>query len=291
MDERVSDLQKQIRRGNMHDSLFTFFCGFNMISMFPGNKTALAIQTNFIKRLLVIAVEDVGLANPWLVKSVVPLLLPMIKDRHARNASVLAQIVKDLADSAKSRLCSHMFHAYHPSNVEQATEAGLLIEPARTFADPSCFAWILTTDPDELISRAIKSVHRMDGVYGTFNALKMAYKLASEKSKSNVLRYIVGLAHMLHVSGEAGDFVREDMASTVPYTANAFSKSYLRALVSNDPSLEIPVLADSVDVHTHRGKRMKKSASDFRREGALVNNEHPLMRSEVMHELYLNSVV
>lgn len=291
IDERVSDLQKRIRQGDAHGSMFTFFCGFNMPSMFPGNKTALAIQTNFTKRLLVIAVEDVGLANPWLVKSILPHLLSMIKDRHARDAGVLAQIVKDLADSHKSRLCSHMYHAYHPMNAKQAAEAGLSLEPARTFADPACFAWISVTDPNELIAKAIKSVQHIDGVYSTFNALKMAYGLASEKSKSNVLRYIVGLAHMLNVEGDAGDYVRADMACLNEYQAKNFSKSYLRALVTSDPSLEVEVLEESVDIHTKRGKRMKRTVVDFRTEGALVHDEHPLLRSEVMLGIYLNSLL
>ena len=129
IDERKSDVQKAIRRGLVTQALFSFSCGIQMIELFPNNSTAKAIVTNFINRLIVIAVEDVSLANPRLVKSILPTLTLMSRKPYLRNKKTLDWIVTELANSPKSRLCSHLYNAYKDGD-------------DATLDSPECFQWI-----------------------------------------------------------------------------------------------------------------------------------------------------
>lgn len=96
IDIRKSDVQKAIRVGKGSQARNSFFCGFQMLILFPLNKTAMGMQTNFINRLMVIAVEDIGLANVPLLISILPVLFAMSRNKMSRNINMLNGIIAAL---------------------------------------------------------------------------------------------------------------------------------------------------------------------------------------------------
>ncbi len=111
-DIMKSGLQKYIRRGLTEKALY---CAGELDLMKHAPDTrAEAIRTNFIHRLMVIYVEDVGVANlaiwPQLDAGITTLLSERKKASRdmAVEAAAVADIVAALSASEKSRSCSHV---------------------------------------------------------------------------------------------------------------------------------------------------------------------------------------
>lgn len=286
MDVRKSDMQKAIRRGLFHQAISSFFAGFNMLNLFPGNKTALAIQTNFINRLMVIAVEDIGLANPALLRTILPILFGMSKRKISRDADTLASIVWELTNSKKSRLCSHLFHGYKQSNRDIAREKGVVFAEKTTLETRDCFSWLETKQPEEIFE-CVRTHDACKPHLCEFELLEKIYRNASAFGKPNVIRYVLGLAHYLSVPNtEHGAFVKAQMEAG-KYAMETVSSSMLEPLLAHDEAVFLPPLEDSKDVHTAEGRRTGHDAKRFRHVGAIVEDAHELMNDSVLESVYL----
>ncbi|MFH1637039.1 MAG: AAA family ATPase [Candidatus Woesearchaeota archaeon] len=122
-DEVISALQKDIRRGNAEDAAFW---AYEM--MLSGQE----FEKKMWERLIVISVEDVGLANPNLVSIVKDahdtyFMMPGGKgDRHMRGlfaAVVLAKSPKDrFMDEMYNNLSSKVEEGYRPDIPDYALD-------------------------------------------------------------------------------------------------------------------------------------------------------------------------
>jgi len=119
LDIVKSALQKYIRRGE------SFLARNAAVEMFRlGEIGGTAAVTNLCNRLVIIAHEDIGLANWSLVQSVTREIL-----NKNRNINVLLEIVDLLAQSSKTRLGSHAFRAFTQKSVEEyAKSLGVMID-------------------------------------------------------------------------------------------------------------------------------------------------------------------
>ena len=247
-------MQKAIRRGLEEQALCSFFAGYDLLSFFPGKSTALAIQTNFINRLMVIATEDIGLANPLLLRAVLPILWDMSTERHTRKPELLAAIIKCLVASPKSRLCSHLAYAYKNWTPNKDT----------SLKSRDCFMWLDT--PDVVFTKILLNSQCVP-FKSHFALLRKIYNRASKSGKPAFFRYMLALAHFLNVDGTQGEFVTEQMKSNdTPELINIHVEREFRA-----------PLEESVDVHTQSGRKAGADVKRFRQMGALVTNRHPLM--------------
>jgi len=104
LSELKSGLQKYIRRGNVEMALW---CASELFSfrLVESEADAKRIQTNFVHRLMVITLEDVGDVGLW------PLADKCVSEVRSRDFGVaqaaVHKLVTMLARSAKSRACSH----------------------------------------------------------------------------------------------------------------------------------------------------------------------------------------
>jgi len=270
IDVRKSNLQKAIRRGLLDQALSSFFAGFDLLNLFPGNQVALATQTNFINRLIVIAGEDVGVANPRLLRTTLPILYAMSARKQARDPGVLSSIIYELVESPKSRLCSHLFHAYKGA------------APGASLATPDCFAWITAKPPRELFA-ALRANCLLAPHLEHFALLERIYNKSSKFGKPNMMRYTLALAYFLVAEGAQGDFVRAEMAK---------EDVLLRpSPLHHDRGVFIAPLPESEDVHTLTGRKRGSDSVVFRHVGAVVTNAHPLMNDAELEARYITGSV
>lgn len=289
IDVRKSDVQKGVRRNLFTQTACSFFAGYNMRVMYPESSTALAIQTNFINRLIVIAGEDIGLAHPALLKHTIPILYTMSSKKETRDPAMLLRVLRAYVEAPKSRLCSHWFNAYRKSNRELAISRGFgfLDKSQVTLATLDCFTWIEDLEEDELFKR-INDSEPCKPHLDFFKTLQRIYKKASKFGQPNMIRYMLALAHYLNVPGPKGNFVREQMS--VKFELESFQDaSMLDPLQSHAQDFYLPPLDDSADVHTKSGRKNGRDAHLFRVVGAEVVNKHHLMIDDAMEDFYLNS--
>lgn len=284
IDVRKSDVQKAIRRGMSLQALGSFFAGFNMPILFPDApdstpkakleaKTSKGIQTNFINRLIVIAVEDIGLANPLLVQSIIPILFAMSTRKQVRNPDILINIIQRMADSPKSRLCSHLFHAYKASNRLVRIERGLELDQTG-LEYPNCFSWIDTLQASVVFGKLFENP-ACKVFLSEFKMLAAIYSKSSKFGKPNVIRYALGLGHFLNAKSKQGEFVTTEMNK---------ARMQLSGVQQHFDCL--PPLADSVDIHTRIGRKAGANVKRFKEVGAEVENADELMNDVILEEIY-----
>lgn len=107
-----SGLQKYIRRGNLEKSLW---CA-NELDLFAyaPNKEGERIRTNFIHRLMIIYIEDIGPSNLSIFKKVDKLIFDLLNERtlpsrnRKKEISIIEEYVSILAESEHGRSLSHL---------------------------------------------------------------------------------------------------------------------------------------------------------------------------------------
>jgi ribA/ribD-fused uncharacterized protein len=127
LDIAKSALQKYIRRNIEEKALLIVF----ELYRFTEIPEAKGLVTNLYNRLAIIANEDVGPANLSLVLEVTRLV-----ESKDRNTGVLYQMVKQLSESKKTRICSHCWFSYsNPDGRKISIELGLPIDTEFTSDD------------------------------------------------------------------------------------------------------------------------------------------------------------
>ena len=280
IDELKSHMQKSIRRGAGDEACKAFASMTNMLELFPNEPLAKAIRTNAVNRVLVCVLEDVGAASPTLVLYVLRRLLPMSWRKHRKPFSLAAALecLQLMAASPKSRITSHLYHAYGvAANRELALEQSLPVGDVdlRTapLSNPNCFiCWDQGKPAQDLVmNRFFESEHarRLDGV----SWLKEAYAQLSERRP--VLAFALACAHL------------KLSAKSMLYTGAHVSKTALRAYKAHE--FDVEILADAVDVHTARGRQSGKTAADFRHRGAAVDHEDPRLHNDTLLHIYAHT--
>ena len=280
IDELKSHMQKSVRRGAGDEACKAFSSMTNMLELFPNEPMAKAIRTNALNRVLVCVLEDVGAANPTLVLYVLRRLLPMSwrKQRKPFSLAAALECLQLMAASPKSRITSHLYHAYGVAAnrelaLEQRLPVGNVDLSTAPLSNPNCFrCWDQGKQAQDLVmNRFFQSEHaaRLDGVCW----LKEAYAQLSEKRP--VVAFALACAHL--------DLSAESML----YKGACVSENALRAYKQHDFDLEI--LADAVDVHTARGRQSGRTAADFRHRGAAVEREDPRLHNDALLYIYTHT--
>ena len=174
---RKSDFQKAIRRGNINQALVAFFACYNIESLFPSDPSAKSIQTNIINRLVICAMEDIGVANTSLVTSIVKVIVPMVKKRGLRNKHTLAKYVILLCNSKKTRVQSHMSHYYAKVN-------NVAFDIDATIDNPQCFS-VCTVGNGELV---------WDKVGNQMHDIKQYWITVAKRNKRAIAQYALSVA-------------------------------------------------------------------------------------------------
>ena len=281
MDQRKSDVQKAIRRGMTDQALSSFFCGYNMVGMFPGVTGARAIQTNFINRLAVIAIEDVGMGDLPVVRAVLPVLFAMTtvtaSKKSERCPFKLGSIVRILCEAKKSRIMSHMNRTFDPLNDTVRTAMNIpLADGPIDFTQPSSMRWkhTLIDDSAQLWTEILAPGKFPERHREFFNLLHCMYRQTALGSRGNYMAFTMCLRHFLVSASSQGDYVRQEMLQLLP--GIPVDKTY--GVYLEDSAREIlPVMDISVDMHTAQGRAKKKNGIEFRNVGAVVERENTIM--------------
>lgn len=282
VDVVKSNFQKCVRRGNRIGALISFFTCYNMETLFPDSATAKALRTNVINRLLVCVAEDVGVANVALLKKCLEEALPMALRRAPRDPRVLGTLVAMAAASPKSRIQSHLYHAYAPENVEVARKFGLETkEPGverLTVSDPNCFA--LVGKRDELLWGKISKV-----VPELAALAERAYDKAATSNKRAFLQCALTVAHFVARGGEEGRVLAKELAEEVP--EKEIRPPLLADLLIN--GRELKPIPQAYDMHTTAVKKGPEAKKKFKVEGAFVSNVREAFFDPVLEKIYVSS--
>lgn len=264
---RKSDMQKAIRRGNFDQALVAFFSCYNLHKVFPDVQNAKSIRTNMLNRLVICAMEDVGVANTNLVMQVSEMLDKAIKE--SIPDTLIATIIYNMCLSKKTRIQSHIAHAYHPKNNDLSMKHGIVLNPNPLSAsDPNWF-YVAALDPD----MAWRHTN------GRYPILYKIYRRMADRNKDAVLRFALAVNYFsatgaINPSEETWTF--HSLPTNNPHIEEAFLNKYRL-----DPQ------ECAYDKHTSEGS--EKTTRQFREEGAIVNNECQMFNVPIYQQIYLNS--
>ncbi len=108
LDELKSALQKGIRRSNVRLALYAATELYNFKKLIDSDpRNVKRIQTNFIHRLMIIFLEDVGIGNYDAWEFVDRMIFQMLNNRDF-DVKILYKLVITLCGSIKTRSCSHI---------------------------------------------------------------------------------------------------------------------------------------------------------------------------------------
>lgn len=266
---RKSDLQKAIRRGNFRQAMVAFFSCYNLSRIYTEDQNAKSIRTNMINRLCVCAFEDVGVANTRLVTWTCIMLeniLDMLKNGKRPNVvymenhieNLLATVIYQLCISKKTRIQSHMSHAYAMANQYiSINQFGLdWNQYPKGISDPNYI-------------REFEKNHNLAWSHSryAFNpAIYNAWKRLLGNNRNAVIRYIFVALHFTTRNMLSFDDVNQSNHSVIKVPERYKLKMYYENKIKLDP------MECSYDMHVSGGKTNEEKIK-FRKYGAMVENQ------------------
>lgn len=275
---RKSDFQKAVRRGNIEQALVAFYVCFNMVELFPGVSGAKSIQTNILNRIMICAMEDIGIANEQLVNHTLRTIYPMVKGKSVRDNRKIEQIIVALCKSKKVRIQSHMTHAYHVKNRELATKLGIPVSDSvgQSLSDPNWFR-VAIEDPEQvwrkLGAMREKRISNEPICY-------QVWKNVAQSNKRAVLQYALSVAHFKAI----GKIKPSKLQFVIEKVDNAMLEDIRLNKIRLDPCKE------AYDIHTREGKA-NSDKKKFRTDGALVSNLDIDLHDPLLEQIYIESNV
>jgi hypothetical protein len=275
---RKSDLQKAIRRGDLRQALVAFYACFNMPLLFPNKSSAKASQTNILNRVMICAMEDIGVANPQLVHEVTSKVFAMTAGKAKCDGEMMGRLIHALCLSKKVRIQSHLTHAYGSKNREAALAAGLTLrdEPFPSLEDPNWFN-VAERDPMRVW---VKLGVNLGGSKAFQPLLARVYAKVAQNNKRAVLQYALAEAHFKALGKIPGPTPFDP-----PLVLPEIPQCDLPALKN---MLEAPPKEEAYDIHTSEGKRYSDKLK-FRSSGAKVSNLDLSIHSPILERIYINS--
>lgn len=276
---RKSDFQKAVRRGHVKQALVAFFVAYNMPALFPHATGAKSIRTNMLNRVLVCALEDIGVANCGLVYYIINMAERTWLRRKGTNPELLARVITAMCASKKTRIMSHMAHTFSEKNTALALEAGVdpTISPSTPLGgleDPRWFR-VLESAP-EAAWRAMLRV-----VPCTFEALM---KRMAARNRPAMSRFALAVAHF----SAKGTLGVHELPSPLCRTLELPPCPYrVCDLLTN--SIEAPPAPEAYDMHTPHGARGEEGKRVFRTQGARVHNQCARFYVRAYEEVYIKS--
>lgn len=227
----ASWLQKSIRRGIFDQAIYAAAGLF----AFSTEERGAPLLTFLLNRLEIIAIEDIGLANPFLVDTIIS---TFEKVRKTPEFNSIAGVVKSLCESPKTRLCSWIKNALGREKAECD------IEPFGTIK------YLFHMEPSEIKKQKIGR--------DTSPLSKWIY----QSGKSSKSEWIFGLVLIL---------IREK--SEIP-NIEPFDSDYLFEKWVTEPEVLEGEMKDIVlDIHTGKKKKTTETKYDFALRGAYIENE------------------
>lgn len=309
-DDLKSALQKYIRRGETEKAIFVA----NEMFMFKHIKGGKGFYTNFLNRLKVIALEDVGIANPGIIVQIGNIMNSLGSD-DISDLSKIHVIVTTLATSTHYRYYSHLGN-------RMKTDMEMKLEK-----DPACERLINKfINPnenrmwDEPIEQLILCMKAKDVrvYYWILSFFKIPVNLNVRVYKSNKPRYLAMSIIANFVYNDPYLFTLNEMCLNWLKSLSVF-EAYLcivhiamtyihRDLVDikyeTDVENTIPaikrfqrnlytrlILDDYVyDKHTRAGRGFGKTTADFAVEGSLVAYENKELKDQIDDGMHLEYI-
>jgi hypothetical protein len=255
-DISISWLQKAIRRGLTEQALYCAYHIFDLGKIF---------SSHLLNRLLTIMSEDIGVAQPGIADTIVPLYIAC-KNAYedVQTPMRIIQMIVKLAASAKSRLndWTICFLNSNPLNI-----------------DPDMDVTKLPQDMEELNYIVIQLCLNRKGVTAKLAKIwDMLEQRAGEEITSLRKAFKIrgpqyGVLHMVHAVYLAyGIKVHEGQAPAPPDTFPTWE------YVSQ---LDFPVMEDAIDKHTSWGKKfLGRDMKDFIVSGSILYPHTPVFREQ-----------
>ena len=280
---RKSDMQKAIRRGDFRQAMVAFFACYNLSRIFgPGDANAKLIRTNIMNRLVICAVEDIGVANVMLVNLVahtVDNLLTAFKsgdtdpNRYIKDFAerALANIIYQMCISKKTRIQSHLAHAYHEKNAHlSVNQFGLdwNYNP-KSASDPN---FIRVVQQDQAYAWRLYRTN----VHG---AIYKAWKRMSGNNRIQIIRYVFTALYYSNVGTIPVDHLTSINYSNVRVPEKYKLELYFQNKIKEDPK------PYAYDMHV-TGERTPEEKAKFRREGCYITNEDVRFNNRQYKKIY-----
>lgn len=261
---RKSDMQKAIRRNNPEQALVAFYVCFNMVALFPGDSRGKRVQTNILNRVIVCAVEDIGVANLPLVYQIIKDVGAMVDNKTQRDGAVVASWIVAMCESPKTRIQSHLSHSYGVKNCELAKENGIDQQKPKggDLKDPNYFRYVFEKDQHPMVWTLLMRSELKD--------LFHRYKKAADRNKNAFLQFALARVYF---------------GLKVPFSY-VKPKEYVDIKGISKNQLELAPKEEAYDMHTGE-KGMDKR--QFREVGSIVENQDPKYFEENLYKIYLDS--
>jgi hypothetical protein len=276
-DEVSSAAQKSVRRGMAKESVQWF------LELFWTNKNR---RTNILNRALIMAIEDIGPANPWL-------LVKLIKQRRALYpektewtppqlddaARTVAAMAYDLALSGKSRVndwavCAHR-HVTDKNVVDLIGAKEKLSEAIEARESNDVVYWlvgIVRSSSKNSTGEYVSPQTTIWEVYdeymtGEYYTIIKNYFLNKDnwRGKSDTLLVFIHLWHMY-----INDCLPKEKYSQISVEKQELDELITAVLEHRDL---VPVPDYAIDKHTLKGASSGRGAQHFIEEGSKIENE------------------
>jgi len=315
--ELKSWLQKSIRRGNLDDAAWA------AVELYTLPKQG--VVTNLFNRLRIISMEDIGVANPEAVKCTEKVLssLETIKGKpllpvKAEGVMKIAMLAVYLAKSKHLRLCSDYKAVFMTPDIRPGLMKLFPEIYTKSHLDSLSFE---SDDAKVLGGKMVKMLEQKDDcafylMAKILDLENLPFKtMKSQKPSYYILELVGKLAEKLKVTFSPeveilskwlkGGIINSKIDYNLPlYYAMIM---VLKRDDMSDPNLKcnkisveiknflpikkIPKVPDyALDKHTAAGKKAGKTALNFVKEGALVENEDETLINPAYRKLYLRKL-
>jgi hypothetical protein len=259
---RKSDFQKAIRRGNFKQALVAFFTCYNTLKLYPDNSSAKAIRTNIINRVVICAMEDVGVADIPLVMKVVTYMDLVATKKKTTSDIRIARLIYSMCKARKTRVQSHLHNVFLPVKAHLWEAAGIVKGDSEIFdlrkTNPVAF-WARYSDKYPVLNRVCKRM----GV----------------KNKGAVSCFVATIEYFIERK-----MIDPDVLTERPLIRKIPTKYEVLSVFTNHFKMDPATCA--YDKHTLEGRGM--GTAQFRNEGAFVKRESRLFAIPAFKYIYEN---
>lgn len=272
---RKSDFQKAIRRGDFRQAVVSFFVCYNLARIYPANTSAKIIRTNILNRLCVCVFEDIGVANVPLVNYVcssIENVVNGLKENESKNFdSLLGSLIFQMCISKKTRLQSHISHAYNEKNAYIAINRYEL----KWNNDPK-------SDVDPNYIRVLEKDHRLAWKYyrrAFPEYIYTTWQRFNAKNRIAVIRYVFLVSHLMNTNYVHFPDIKSSFLKLYPIPKQYVMEKYYQNKIKLDPK------PYAYDMHV-KGTRTEEDIKQFRNQGCYITNEDQRFNIKTYRDIY-----
>jgi hypothetical protein len=308
-----SALQKYIRRGETDKAIYVATELYHFRAL-DGGKSC---YTNFINRIKIITLEDIGIASPILC--VIDKLLKELnqsKPTTIKSFSILYEIITRLSESLHYRYYSHLGNWIRNQTIEDLTldyEQNTDPNMDRKISEfiipkeDRCFdKWIIQMvlcleHKNVAILYWIKEFFNTDKrlkirIYNSNLPRYLAMYIISKYAQEDIFRVSLAWLKKLNVAESFLCAIHPAICTMIPINYGELvnitdrTKKYLKKNLSYLYKDKLVLDDYVIDIHTGAGKKSGKTTSNFAVEGSLIAYENGCLKRLLdngMHHLYI----